>query len=107
LKADTDRSGGVAAPADAEVGAGTRPRRSTSADSPARTCGARQALASPPLRVLGLRFGGRVRLAHGVRGRAPGRGMGAISTRRLSARPAASALEATGCSAPKAAAKTA
>ena len=35
------------------------------------------------------------------------RGVGAISTRRLSARPAASALEATGCSAPKAAANTA
>jgi hypothetical protein len=58
------------------------------------------------------------RLSHGWRRpRAPwearmrrrcraGRAIGAISTRRLRARPSASALEATGCCAPKAAAKT-
>jgi hypothetical protein len=70
----------------------------------------------PQRRQLGL---GRPGLSHGWRRpRAPwgadaaaalpraGRAIGAISTRRLRARPSASALEATGCCAPKAAAKT-
>jgi hypothetical protein len=70
----------------------------------------------PQRRQLGL---GRPGLSHGWRRpRAPwgadaaavlpraGRAIGAISTRRLRARPSASALEATGCCAPKAAANT-
>ena len=46
-------------------------------------------------------------LEGGVHGARAGRAVGVISTRRLRARPSGSALEATGCSAPKAAANTA